>query len=55
MAPQFILITAPGKINLYLGVHPHGTDGQAEEVRLPSRGYGYDRDRPGGYHRHGAP
>ena len=31
MAPQFILITAPGKINLYLGVHPHGTDAEAEE------------------------
>lgn len=34
MAPQFILITAPGKINLHLGVHPRGTDVVAEE-----RGY----------------
>lgn len=31
MAPQFILITAPAKINLYLGVYPHGTDADAEQ------------------------
>lgn len=31
MASRFILITAPAKINLYLGVHPHGTDKDAEQ------------------------